>query len=65
MRAAVPHCYLCSWEGSAWPMASMAQGEAVWHVYEEHRDQWVAHYGDRLPQDPDPRKSPELWAQLN
>lgn len=47
-------CRLCSWEGPERPDTQVAQQDAVWHVYEEHRDEWVKVIGDRPPERPKP-----------
>lgn len=44
----------CKWATEI-PSRHIAGCLATWHVYEEHREQWIRTFGDRPPTDPDPR----------
>lgn len=47
-------CQICSWEGDSRPDGELARQDAVWHVYEEHREEWLKLIGDRQPERPKP-----------
>jgi hypothetical protein len=44
----------CQWATEA-PIKDVVGCAAAWHVYEEHPEVWRSVFGDRPPQDPDPR----------
>jgi hypothetical protein len=48
-------CALCVFVGPDRPTELLAQGDAVWHIYEDHPKEWVRLIGDRPPKDFDPR----------
>lgn len=49
-------CSICG-HVETWPTRDQAGCAASWHVYENHRDAWIAVIGnDREPTDPDPRQ---------
>lgn len=52
----VATCQHCGHQ-ETWPHADQAQGAAVWHVYEQHRDVWLSIIGDRPPAGSDPRRA--------
>lgn len=51
-----PHylCTVCN-HREVWGTRDDAGCAATWHVYEEHRDVWIEMFGDRPPNDRDPR----------
>ena len=55
MKTFSGNCQRCTWIGPPRLSEDMAQGDSVWHVYEEHTPEWVAVVGDRPPLDVDPR----------
>lgn len=48
------YCDICE-HTRTWPTAEQARDYAVWHVFENHHQRWVALLGDRPPRNPDPR----------
>lgn len=49
-------CGLCPWVKS-WSTEEVARAAGVWHVYEEHRQEFYATLGERRPpRDPRPRE---------
>lgn len=57
-------CGVCGWQSREWPTQDQAGCEASWHVYEQHREEWIEIIGsDRPPVDPDPRVG--VWLPLN
>lgn len=42
-------CNLCGWMSRSTPSRTDAQEAAVWHVYEEHPEEWQSLFGDRPP----------------
>jgi len=57
-RCQVPDC---GWESAMTPSKTIASCFAVWHVYEDHREEWIRIFGDRPPNDPDPRDPDVLY----
>lgn len=56
VAATTIHCQVagCGWETTR-HRAAEAAAAGVWHVYEQHRPEWVAAVGvDRPPADPRP-----------
>lgn len=50
-------CALCPWVSEPYPTRDLVGCRSSWHVYEEHRDAWVAVIGsDCEPVDLDPRE---------
>jgi hypothetical protein len=45
----------CPWVGPARATREDAEADAVWHVYEQHRAEWVSVVGNRPPTAHDPR----------
>jgi hypothetical protein len=58
----------CTIKGCKWytiePNRHYSGCLASWHVYEEHPDVWRGLFGDRPPNDPDPR-DPEQRLFMN
>lgn len=52
-RCLVPGC--SGWSPPSQPTGGIARALAVWHIYEEHSEFWLAVMGDRPPAVPDPR----------
>jgi hypothetical protein len=54
--AVISRCKLgeCKWTAEN-PVEGIVGCLATWHVYEDHRDVWLAVAGNRPPRDPDPR----------
>lgn len=48
-------CGLCSWSSEPYPTRDLAGCRGTWHVYEDHRPEWLIMFGDMSPRDPDPR----------
>jgi hypothetical protein len=49
----------CMLDNCKWETEGLVEGivgcAATWHVFEDHRDVWLAVCGPLPPQDPDPR----------
>lgn len=48
-------CRMCEYQGRTWPTAEQAEGDATWHVYEQHPTIWARLFGSRPPRERDPR----------
>jgi len=45
----------CRWVSREFQFRDMAGCAASWHIYEKHPETWRDLFGDRPPNDPDPR----------
>ncbi len=60
-------CGMCGWTGPERADVRDAQQDAVWHVYDEHRHEWMRVVGNRPPERPrpaEPQVSEEFKASL-
>jgi hypothetical protein len=49
-------CSLCSWR-EEYLVREQAEHAAVWHVFEQHRENWNDVIGGRFPRDPRPEEA--------
>lgn len=48
------YCKFCGPSPAVYPSGLEAQRGAVWHVYDDHPEEWRRVVGDRPPRDPRP-----------